>query len=227
MMDFSSLAVEPGSGLGTELLPVSRVPLPRLTDPEPRPVEVPVAEPLVDLDHSRIAILEAYARAGFTTAPAGARLRSGVVDRLELALDALPYDFGFAVFDAWRPTELQSELYRLAYSDSNLPPGFVAPPSTDPALPAPHLTGGAVDLTLTFKGMPLALGTHFDDFTPRAHTDHFEDVDSPIRGLRRTLYWTMRSAGFVVLHCEWWHFEFGTCRWGAVTGGDPIYGPAL
>ena len=40
------------------------------------------------------------------------------------------------------------------------------------------------------------------------------------------LYQSMRSAGFVVLHCEWWHFEFGTRRWAAITGNQPRYGPA-
>jgi D-alanyl-D-alanine dipeptidase len=36
----------------------------------------------------------------------------------------------------------------------------------------------------------------------------------------------MRSGGFVVLHCEWWHFEFGTRRWAAITGNAPRYGAA-
>ena len=36
----------------------------------------------------------------------------------------------------------------------------------------------------------------------------------------------MSSSGFVVLHCEWRHFEFGTRRWAAITGNQPRYGPA-
>ena len=36
----------------------------------------------------------------------------------------------------------------------------------------------------------------------------------------------MTETGFVVLNCEWWHFEYGTRRWGAIRGNDPLFGPA-
>ena len=36
----------------------------------------------------------------------------------------------------------------------------------------------------------------------------------------------MTAAGFVVFDGEWWHFEYGTRRWGAVTGNAPLFGPA-
>ena len=48
-----------------------------------------------------------------------------------------------------------------------------------------------------------------------------------LRELRRLLYRTMHDAGFVVLHCEWWHFEFGTRRWAAIRSERPRYGPAV
>jgi len=35
----------------------------------------------------------------------------------------------------------------------------------------------------------------------------------------------MRKAGFVVYDGEWWHFEFGTRRWAALTGSAPLFGP--
>ena len=36
----------------------------------------------------------------------------------------------------------------------------------------------------------------------------------------------MTETGFVVLNCEWWHYENGTRRWGAIRGNDPLFGPA-
>ncbi len=74
--------------------------------------------------------------------------------------------------------------------------------------------------------MPLALGTGFDDFTDLAATRSIEATPGAAREMRRLLVHTMRAAGFVVLHCEWWHFEFGTRRWAALTGNPPRYGPA-
>ena len=183
-------------------------------------------EELVVLEHPRITTVEAYRGAGWTAARPGTHVRGAVLDRLAGVADALPAPWGLHVFDAWRPLDLQAELYDAAYGDPGLPEGYISEPLPDPAAPPPHLTGGTVDLTLSFAGRPLALGTGFDDFTPAASTDHFEMTPGPVRDLRRSLYWAMRTAGFVVLHCEWWHFEFGTRRWAGLTGGRALYGPA-
>jgi D-alanyl-D-alanine dipeptidase len=71
----------------------------------------------------------------------------------------------------------------------------------------------------------LALGTGFDDFTTAAHADSYEHSPGLVRDLRRMLYNRMRAAGFVVIACEWWHFEYGTRRWAALCGREPLYGP--
>jgi D-alanyl-D-alanine dipeptidase len=83
-----------------------------------------------------------------------------------------------------------------------------------------------VDLTLTIDGIPLALGTPYDDFTPAARADALEDAPSVERELRRMLFWAMRLKGFVVLADEWWHFERGTRYWAALQHQQPRYGPA-
>ena len=153
-------------------------------------------------------------------------LREDALVQLGTAADSLPDGFGLAVFDAWRPLALQAELYDAAYGVPGLPEGYVAEPIADPRTPPPHVTGGVVDLTLTFDGIPLALGTGFDDFTPRAAAGALEHEPGVERQLRRLLYHTMHDAGFVVLDCEWWHYEFGTRRWAAITGNEPRYGPA-
>jgi len=147
------------------------------------------------------------------------------MSRLTAAVESLPPRWGFAVFDAWRPLALQQELYTAAYSDPDLPPGFLAEPSTDPATPPPHLTGGAVDLTLTVDGVALALGTGFDDITTMAGAARLESRPGPAREARRMLYRHMHDAGFIIFEGEWWHFEYGTIRWSAITGHPPLYGP--
>ena len=200
--------------------------LPHLLDPAYPPVQTPSSDPLVPLSHRRIRVLSNYWHAGWDAALPTTWLRAEAFDRLSHVAENLPDRLGLAVFDAWRPLALQAELYDAAYHEPGLPDGFVAEPIADPTTPPPHLTGGTVDLTLTLDGTPLALGTGFDDFTSAAFTESLENIPGASRELRRLLYRSMRAAGFVVLHCEWWHFEFGTRRWGAVTGNEPMYGPA-
>ena len=181
-------------------------------------------DPLVLLRHRNIRILSNYWHAGWEESFPEMRLRSGAADALYAVAEGLPERFGLAVFDAYRPLALQAELFDAAYADLALPPGFVAEPWEDAATPPPHCTGGTVDCTLTIDGIPLAIGTDFDDFSDLAHTRAFETTPGPDRELRRMLYRHMRAAGFIVLHCEWWHFEFGTRRWGAIRGQQAFYG---
>jgi D-alanyl-D-alanine dipeptidase len=199
--------------------------LPGLIDPTPTAVTDPHAEPMVPIAHRRIRVLSNYWHAGWEAALPTTWLRAEAAERLGHVADRLPERLGLAVFDAWRPLALQAELYHAAYDEPGLPDGYVAFPDPDPTSPPPHVTGGTADLTLTLDGLPLALGTGFDDFTALAATDALEATPGVARELRRLLYRAMREAGFVVLHCEWWHFEFGTRRWAAIKGVTPKYGP--
>lgn len=203
-----------------------QAPLPEMIEPEPfPPVTTPEPGTLVSVEHPRIIVLSNYLRAGWRNARSETWLRTETLDRLGQAAESLPDRFGLCVFDAWRPLPLQSELFGAAYADPDLPPGFVSPPDADPTTPPPHLTGGTVDVSLTLDDVPLGLGAGFDDFTERARADALEAEPGADRELRRLLYWTMRGAGFVVLDCEWWHFEYGTRRWAAITGDEPRFGP--
>jgi D-alanyl-D-alanine dipeptidase len=206
-------------------------PLPPVIDPENLPAVVADAAgspvPLVPVVHRRIRNLATYWHAGWQTAEPGTWMRADAAELLYAAADALPDRYGFAVFDAWRPAALQREIYDAAYSDPALPAGFVTPPSIDPTTPPPHTTGGTVDLTLTWDGAPLALGTEFDDFTDAAALDTFEGTPTLVRDLRRTLFWAMVDVGFAPYPQEWWHFEYGTRRWAARLGVEPLYPAAL
>ena len=200
-------------------------PLPALEEPPEGEVTQPVDEPMVRVEHRRIRVLANYWHAGWDHAIADTWLRRDVADRLGAVADALPQRWGLAVFDAWRPLELQAQLYDAATADPATEPGFMAPPSTDPRTPPSHLTGGAVDLTLTFDHTPLAAGTRFDDTSSRAFVDALEDQPGVARGIRRALFHRMAAEGFVVYRGEWWHFEWGTRRWAGIRGETPRYGP--
>ena len=202
-------------------------PFPILVDPPHPLVRHRVEEPLVVVDHPRITCLGNYRLAGWSNAVPDCLLRASVADRLGRAAESLPKRWGLAVFDGWRPHALQAELYGTAYADPDLPPGFFAEPNDQPSTPSPHLTGGSVDLTLCLDGIPLAPGTGFDDLTPKAHATALENEPGVDRDVRRFLYHTMVAQGFVIFDGEWWHFEYGTRRWAAITGQPPHYGPAV
>lgn len=202
-------------------------PLPPIVEPgRMPPVEAPVDEPMVQVVDSHIQLPAPYWQVGWPAAVAGTFLRADVARRLVSVAAGLPEPFGLAVLDGWRPLELQRQIYRAAYQDTDLPPGFVSEPSTDPLNPPPHLTGGAVDVTLTYRCAPLALGTLFDAFTSQAASAALEITPGVVRELRRLLTARMLDAGFTGYQQEWWHFEHGTQRWAAVRGERPRYGPA-
>lgn len=201
--------------------------LPPVPELAPAGIGVPATsddrEPLVEIDAPRVTTLPAYWLDGAPAAYDTVYARASAVDALRDAASQLPPRYGIVVLDGWRPPTLQTWLYEAAYADPALDPGYVTPPARDPARPAPHTTGGTVDVTLTYDLVPLALGTPFDAFTPAAHLCAFEasGADPLVRDLRRLLYWTLRTAGFVGYPQEWWHYELGTCRWAALTGRRP------
>lgn len=152
------------------------------------------------------------------------RLRQGLVDRLIAADAALPPRYGIVVLDGWRSPRYQQELlahYRAQHPD--LAAGFVADPEDD--LVAPHTTGGAVDLTLSLDGMPLALGTDFDAFTDDARLDAFEGRPGSVRDLRRLLAHVLGTVGLAPYPQEWWHWSYGEQWWAAANGQSrTVYG---
>ncbi len=149
--------------------------LPSIVEPDSLPtVDAPVDEPLVPVINRAIELPAAYWQVGWPAAVPGTFLRADVTRRLIGVATGLPDPWGLAVLDGWRPLELQRQIYTAAYQDPTLSPGFVSEPSTDPRTPPPHLTGGAVDVTLTHRRRPLALGTLFDTFTAQAATAAFD-----------------------------------------------------
>jgi D-alanyl-D-alanine dipeptidase len=102
------------------------------------------------------------------------------------------------VFDAYRPTAAQRQLW-----DAVPDPTFVA----DPGIGSNHTRGIAVDLTLADRhGTPLAMGTGFDDMTPRSYHG-LVDISPEAQANRLTLVGLMSIAGFNHYISEWWHYD--------------------
>jgi len=208
-----------------------------------REVEIiPRDEPLVAVAgiSSRIFDRAQYHAWGLPGSLAQSWVREGVAVRLARVAGGLPPEFTLVVWDAYRPLQVQASLFHTYLAElivvhPDMPADaledaaarYVTPPSRSVVAPPPHLTGGAIDLTLGYPdGTERDLGTVFDAFVPEAETHAFEGSPSQVRDLRRLLYWSLRAQGFTNYSEEWWHFDFGDQFWGLVTNQPAVYGPA-
>jgi D-alanyl-D-alanine dipeptidase len=178
-------------------------------------------------------------------------LRRSVAARLQTADQTLRrHGLSLHVHDAYRPLAVQRYFHdewmhaRVRGSHPGLGAAEIAAevekywaaPTTSESSPAPHSTGGAVDVTIRLVegGEPLYMGSIFDDVTRLAHTDHFERPnagesysDAEARANRRLLYWAMLACGFANNPNEWWHFSWGDQMWARLTGVVAAhFGPA-
>jgi D-alanyl-D-alanine dipeptidase len=108
---------------------------------------------------------------------------------------------GLLVLDAYRPARASRALVRWAERSGR---GHLV--GTYIARRSRHNTGSAVDLTLVQadSGRRLAMGTGFDDLSPRAHT---RNARGRVLRNRLTLERAMTRFGFEPYWREWWHFE--------------------
>jgi D-alanyl-D-alanine dipeptidase len=210
-------------------------------------------EPLVPLSlvPEKILVRSAYFAAGIGGALPECYARRSVFEKLLLAAEMLPPDLRMVVLDGWRSPQVQTVLFqrcRSALARANpqadedelhaLTQQYVARPGFDASAPSPHVTGGAVDLTLaTRSGRQLFFGSPFDYPRDISYTRHLEErleqgialqpEEKEALSNRRLLYGVMVRAGFVNYSCEWWHFEYGTQRWALKKGEDfAVYGPS-
>jgi len=164
--------------------------------------------------------------------------RQAVVLKLNEALELLPNEYTFAVFDAFRTIETQFALFSYIYNQQkqmnpskthselyDITREFVIHPNETSryAIP-PHNSGGAIDLTLKYEDSFLDMGTDFDAITPASYTNFFEQEFNEnfgiskerwllIRKNRRILFNCMKYVGFTNFQVEWWHFDLGDCMW--------------
>ncbi len=174
------------------------------------------------------------------------RLREGVIIRLVKAQEELQLDnpeFRFAVFDAWRPINVQAFMVEYAISNECLDRGlyrydptqsaevqnviedvekFWASPRSDPKNPPPHSTGGAIDITLAdHHGATIDMGGEIDAIGDSSAPDYYllraadqpESLAKQWHKRRMVLANAMKKVGFVQHPNEWWHFSYGDQMW--------------
>jgi D-alanyl-D-alanine dipeptidase len=193
-------------------------------------------EPLVDLRETpglRIDRRQADADGSY------AHLRLGAQRRLLQAQSLLPAGVRFLVVEGYRPPGLQRRYFeqyaatlRAAHPDAGpdrireLASAYISPPEV-----APHVSGGAVDLTLcTADGTELPLGTEVNA-TPEesagACRTGAPNIGAEARANRALLGRALATAGFVNYPTEWWHWSYGDRYWALLSGAPAArYGPA-
>ena len=168
-----------------------------------------------------------------------AHLRADVLRRLLLAQDALPPGIRLLMVEGFRPPALQRRYFdeyaatlRTAHPDAGpdrireLASAYISPPEV-----APHVSGGAVDLTLcTDDGAELFLGTEVNA-TPEESEGGCRtaaaNIDAEARANRAAMGRAMAAAGFVNYPTEWWHWSYGDRYWALLTEAPAAkYGPA-
>ncbi|WP_282095118.1 M15 family metallopeptidase [Epibacterium ulvae] len=196
-------------------------------------------EPLVPVTGNQSWITHpAYYESGIKYALPDIWVREGVYNRLLHAARALENGYQLVLLDGWRPKPLQQYLFdhiRAAVAARNpglssgeideLTLNFAARASDDAISPSPHLTGGAIDVTLADQdGHLLDMGSKFDEPSDKSWT--FAKVTSTQAKHRRALLAAMQSAGFTNLPTEWWHFDFGNWIWALYSKETTaLYGP--
>lgn len=199
-------------------------------------------EPLVPVSaqSSKIKVYPFYYYQNIPSALKECYLREGVVERLIDAAEKLPKNLHFVVLDGWRPFDVQLALFKMigegfrkeGLEESSVQQKlstFVAYPSNNPNTPSPHMTGGAVDLTIACEEGWLDMGTEFDEFSEKAHMDWYEkqanltEQERLIVVNRKLLKQVMHEAGFTNYKKEWWHFDYGNQSWSMMKNLTAFY----
>jgi len=191
-------------------------------------------EPLIEFDEKEFVLEPMYFKWGHTDNPKMLS-REGTINKLREAKKQLPNGNNFKIWDAYRTLEVQKILYDDYYARlqkehpdfkheklCQMVEIFVSPPSHNPLFPAPHNTGGAIDLTIVDEnGKELDMGTPFDEFTERSFTNHFEqEPASEVHANRMMFKEIMEGVGFANYFEEWWHYSYGDQEW-AKTRNEP------
>lgn len=111
-----------------------------------------------------------------------------------------------ALLSKTRPTGMTDDQFRLSVWQE------VTKYVADPRLHPPHLSGGALDLTLVrnIPGFPeVDMGTPINEGDHRCNTWQFEGLSPEHIAAREFMYSHLRAAGLVNLSTEWWHWSDG------------------
>lgn len=120
-------------------------------------------------------------------------------------------NYRLLVYDGGRPLSIQKILWK---SLTQYSPKQRATYVANPAQGSIHNYGSAVDLTIaTTDGLPLDMGTKYDFFGELAYPkkeSYFMKIGKLTKqqiANRQLLRYVMKSAGYMPIEYEWWHFN--------------------
>ena len=118
------------------------------------------------------------------------------LDTVQRKLEGM--NLGLKVWDCYRPLAVQKIFWAILPDER-----YVANPEKG----SRHNRASAVDVTLVdLRGNELQMPTGFDDFSSRADR-HYADIPEGVIRNRSLLESLMKSAGFIPLPEEWWHYD--------------------
>lgn len=115
-------------------------------------------------------------------------------------------NYSFIIYDAARPVSVQRIMWKAVAGTKD--EKYVARPHRG----GPHNYGIAVDISLTYKGVPVDMGTPFDTFSTDAHITAEKQlvkqgrISEQARLNRVLLRKVLTDNGFGTYRREWWHF---------------------
>lgn len=112
--------------------------------------------------------------------------------------------FGLLIHDAYRPWRITKMMWDETPEAQR---EFVANPATG----SRHNRGCAIDLTLHRGGVPVAMPSPYDDFTPAAYRSNMAASGEALANAARLEGWMVRE-GFIPLPNEWWHYDWRDWR---------------
>jgi len=192
-------------------------------------------EPLVNVAELELGVRLAESHP-WSTFPRVYWVRHSVAQMLETAQRRLPEGVHLELLEGYRPLRIQRRLFAAAYRHLRSRHPRWTPTQlreaanvlvADPSVaPAPHSTGGAVDVMLVD-----AEGRRLDMNSPLPHSElsaptECAGLSAEARANRALLVEALAGAGLTNYAGEWWHWSYGEPGWAARTGAPhAIYGP--
>jgi D-alanyl-D-alanine dipeptidase len=164
-----------------------------------------------------------------------AYLRKSVAEMINRARWELPKGLTFVIRDAWRPQEVQKDIYdafidRFRANDPKKPveeireqvKEFVAPFQGPHA--SGHMTGGAVDLRLWKNGKRIPMRS--EDLTYEENAQSVQPkLPAYLQKNRELMFRVLEKVGLSNYPKEFWHWSYGDYWWARRNGKkEAIYG---
>lgn len=151
-------------------------------------------------------------------------VRENVAKMLKRVIQKLPKNYKLIIYDGYREEKTQKRYFqnylkKLNGKNPKLNEKKLKKEASkyvaDPDSFCPHLTGGAIDVSLAKGKKQIPMGGFIESMGKK--------ISEKIKENRKMLAKLMESAGFVNYPPEWWHWSYGDRYWAAVKKQNSIY----